>query len=367
MIGSRFHFGFIGFGLIGGSIARALKNKYTDCIITAYSRSQEPLLLAKSDGNIDVITTDIDKESFGECDYIFLCTPVQYISIYLERLPGIIHPDCTVTDVGSVKGFVHEAAERAGLNSCFIGGHPMTGSESTGYAKSSALLLENAYYLITPTKQTSEKHLSAYVDLVKSMGAIPIIADYNKHDYYVAGISHLPHLIAGSLVNLIHDNDSDDQMMKRIAAGGFKDITRIASSSPEMWEQICMTNTDAILKLLNAYIDSLNDIKEHLTAHEEGYIYKLFERSGEYRNSINDSSRGSLARLHILNIELEDKEGAIASVATLLAKHSISIKNIGIVHNREFEHGALRMEFYDRASKELAAMLLEQNNYSICH
>lgn len=367
MISDRFHFGFIGFGLIGGSIARALKNKYTDCLITAYSRSQEPLLLARDDGNIDIITTSIDKYSFGMCDYIFLCTPVHYISDYLDKLPGLIHPECTVTDVGSVKGFVHEAASHAGLDYCFIGGHPMTGSESTGYAKSSALLLENAYYIITPTGQTSEEHLSAYVDLVKTMGAIPIIIDFNKHDYYVAGISHLPHLIAGSLVNLIHDNDSSDGMMKRIAAGGFKDITRIASSSPEMWEQICMTNTDAILELLDAYINSLNDIKQHLTAHDEGYIYKLFERSGEYRNSINDSARGSLVRLHILNIELEDKEGAIANVASLLANHSISIKNIGIIHNREFEHGALRMEFYDRASKELALQLLEQNNYSICH
>lgn len=366
MIGDRFHFGFIGFGLIGGSIARALKNKYTDCIITAYSRSQKPLLLAKSDGNIDVITTTIDKAAFGLCDYIFLCTPVHYISSYIDSLAGIIHPGCTVTDVGSVKGFVHDAASRAGLDSCFIGGHPMTGSESTGYAKSSALLLENAYYIITPTKETDNERLEAYASLVKAMGAIPIVADYDRHDYYVAGISHLPHLIAGSLVNLIHDTDSEDGMMKRIAAGGFKDITRIASSSPEMWEQICMTNTDAILEMLNAYIGSLAEIKEHLESHDEGYIYSLFERSKEYRDSINDSLRGPLTRLNILNIELEDKEGAIASVAALLAKSSISIKNIGIVHNREFEHGALGMEFYDASSKELAQRLLEENNYSIC-
>ncbi|MGN0407804.1 MAG: prephenate dehydrogenase [Bacteroides sp.] len=367
MINDTFHFGFIGLGLIGGSIARALKISFPGCFITAYSRTLAPLELAKAEGNLDVITTDIDSEAFGQCDYIFICTPVQYISSYLDRLVGIVHPECTITDVGSVKSFVHDAASKAGLDSVFIGGHPMTGSEKTGYANSSAILLENAYYIITPTKETTDAKLQAYVNLVKSMGAIPIVIDYNNHDYYVAGISHLPHLIAGSLVNLIHDTDSDDGMMKRLAAGGFKDITRIASSSPEMWEQICMTNTDAILKLLNKYIASLNDIKEHLEAHEEGYIYKLFERSGEYRNSMNDSSRGALSRAYLLHLDIEDREGAIANVATLLARNSISIKNIGIVHNREYEHGALCMEFYDRNSKELAAKLLTDNNYLIYH
>ena len=154
--------------------------------------------------------------------------------------------------------------------------------------------------------------------------------------------------------------------MKRLAAGGFKDITRIASSSPEMWEQICMTNTSAILELLDAYINSLTDIRNNLAEHNEGYIYNMFERSSEYRNSISDASKGFVPQAYLLHLDIADHEGAIASVATLLAANSISIKNIGIVHNREFEHGALCMEFYNDESRTLAATLLKANNYSLC-
>lgn len=366
MIGTNYHFGFIGLGLIGGSIARALKNVYPDCTITAFSRTLAPLELAKSDGNVDNITTSIDADSFGRCDYIFLCTPVQYISSYFMKLKDIINPSCTVTDVGSVKGYVYDAAVSAGLESNYIGGHPMAGSEKTGYANSSAILLENAYYIITPTPLTRHEVLDEYVAIVRSIGSIPIVMDCRTHDHSVAGISHLPHLIAGSLVNLVHDCDSGDGLMKRLAAGGFKDITRIASSSPEMWEQICMTNTSAILELLDAYINSLTDIRNNLAEHNEGYIYNMFERSSEYRNSISDASKGFVPQAYLLHLDIADREGAIASVATLLAANSISIKNIGIVHNREFEHGALCMEFYNNESRTLAATLLKANNYSLC-
>ena len=129
MIGTNYHFGFIGLGLIGGSIARALKNVYPDCTITAFSRTLAPLELAKSDGNVDNITTSIDADSFGRCDYIFLCTPVQYISSYFMKLKDIINPSCTVTDVGSVKGYVYDAAVSAGLENNYIGGHPMAGPQ----------------------------------------------------------------------------------------------------------------------------------------------------------------------------------------------------------------------------------------------
>lgn len=365
MIGNTYSFGFIGLGLIGGSIAKALKLRYPDCRITAFSRSQAPLELAVTEGIVDVIASSIDGASFGRCDYIFLCTPVDNISVYLEKLAPVIHSSCTVTDAGSVKEAVHKAAHKAGLDSSFIGGHPMSGSEKTGYANSSALILENAYYIITPTEKTGDERLEKYAGIVSAIGAVPIIMDYRKHDRCVAGISHLPHLIAGSLVNLIHDSDSEDGMMKRLAAGGFKDITRIASSSPEVWEQICMNNTEAISDMLDRYINSLIEIKSHIAGNDGSYIYSLFEKSSKYRNSIDDASHSFVPRAYLLNLDIEDREGAIARVATLLAEHSISIRNIGITHNREARQGALCMEFYDMDSKLLAADILEKNNYRI--
>ena len=256
--------GFIGLGLIGGSIAKVLKKNRPDIYTIAYNRSEAPRKQALADGVIDTATGKID-ESFLECDFIFLCTPVEYNSEYLGKLIPFIKKGCIVTDVGSVKGYIHHTVEELGLEECFIGGHPMAGSEKTGYDNASDILLENAFYAITPTKATTQDMLARYIELVRLTGAIPVVLDPEHHDYSVAGISHVPHIIAASLVNLIKHSDDEAGTMKLLAAGGFKDITRIASSSPQMWEQICTTNTDAIVKLLGDYIDYLSQIKDIVT------------------------------------------------------------------------------------------------------
>lgn len=364
---SSLKIGFVGLGLIGGSIVRALKAKHPEYYITAYSRSQAPLLQAKEEGMIDEITTTID-ERFGTFDYVFLCTPVEYIAAYLEQLKPFIKESCVITDVGSVKGYIHEAVEKLGMEGNFIGGHPMAGSEKTGYANSSALLLENAFYAITPTRLTKAETVDAYVEMVREMGAIPVVIDYKKHDYSVAGISHVPHIIASSLVNLVQDNDSDDQTMKMMAAGGFKDITRIASSSPEMWEQICETNPDAISNLLGKYIDSLNEIKESIDSHNKEAIHNMFDRSKEYRDSVIDRKKGAkgpIQPIYSFYCDLVDEEGSLALVASILAFKHISIKNIGIVHYREFTRGALLIEFHKEDAMLAAISALEERGYTI--
>jgi len=226
-------------------------------------------------------------------------------------------------------------------------------------------LLENAFYAITPTTKTTDDQLKKYVDLVSQFGAIPVVVDYKQHDYSVAGISHLPHIIAGSLVNLIKESDNNDFLMRRLAAGGFKDITRIASSSPEIWEQICITNSSAIVSLLNDYILSLSKIKSNLEDHNAHYIYNLFEKSSEYRNSFDDNSYGLDKVVYRVNCDIIDTEGSIAKVANLLADNHISMKNISIINNREFEHGTLRIEFYDLIANNKAKTMLNENGYTV--
>lgn len=364
---SALNIGFVGLGLIGGSIIKALKCKHPDYRITAFSRSQAPLLQAKEEGMIDEITATID-EQFGKFDYIFLCTPVEYIAMYLEKIKPFIKESCIITDVGSVKEYIHNAVEKLGMEANFIGGHPMAGSEKTGYANSSALLLENAFYAITPTRLTRQETLNAYVAMVQEMGAVPVVLDYKKHDYSVAGISHVPHIIASSLVNLVQDNDSDDQTMKMLAAGGFKDITRIASSSPEMWEQICETNPSAISTLLQKYIDSLSEIKSSIDAHNKGYIHSMFEKSKEYRDSVIDRKKGAkgpIQPIYSFYCDLVDEEGSLAMVACILAFKHLSIKNIGIVHYRELTRGALLIEFYKEEAMNEAIVALKERGYTI--
>ncbi len=299
-------FGFLSLGLIGGSIALAIKQIQPDAKIIAYARRQETLDEALTAGAIDEGTTDIDAR-FGDCDFIFLCAPVSVNNLFLERLKPVISEKTMITDVGSVKGTIHETVEKLGLSAHFIGGHPMAGSEKTGFSSANPLLLEN----------------------------------------------------------LVHDHDSEECTMKLIAAGGFKDITRIASSSPDMWEAICMSNTENIADLLDDYINSLQTISKAVRAKQNGFTYDLFKASKEYRDSFADAPKGPIKRTYVCHIDIPDEAGAIAAIAAILAKADISIKNIGIVHNREFEEGVLRVEFYEESALGEAVSLLRGLHYTV--
>ncbi len=357
-------YGFIGLGLIGGSIARAIKAVSPESYIMAYTPHRETVDTAYKEGIIDSPLYEIGKDFFG-CDYIFLCAPVENNNINLRTLTPFIGPDTTITDIGSVKTPIHDVVRELGLEKQFIGGHPMAGTERIGYNNSKPRLLENAYYILTKTEFTEEKRLSDYEHLVRSIGALPLIVEYQQHDFITAAISHVPHVISASLVNLVKDNDTADQLMKTVAAGGFKDITRISSSSPNMWNQICMTNSFNISELLGHYIDSLIDIKLAIDEHDQQKVMSFFSKAREYRESFIDSSSGPIKSVYRIHVEIDDKPGNLARVATLLSENMINIKNIGIVHNREYERGTLRIELHDDNGLKLAKKILMDNGYLV--
>ena len=241
----------------------------------------------------------------------------------------------------------------------------MTGSEKTGILSATNTLLENAYYIITPTALTPKEEISEFRDFVLSLGAIPLILDYKIHDYSTAAISHLPHVIAYTLVNLVRTSDNPKGLMRQLAAGGFKDITRIASSSPDMWESICLENKDQLLKVINAYKSSLDDIAEAICRDQGEKLHHFFEEAKDYRDSMPMKMKGSIEPAYEIYVDLIDESGAIATIATILASNRISIKNIGILHNREFQEGVLRIEFYERDAVEKATALLSKYSYII--
>ena len=358
------HIGFIGLGLIGGSIAKALKEADQTLKITAFDINKDALVLALNEGIVDTITDSID-EHFSDCDFIFMCAPVLNNAASLQSLKKVLDPTTILTDVGSVKTDIHKRVMELGLENQFIGGHPMAGSERIGYINSNAKILENAYYILTPTESITLNKIEAYTELVTKMRAIPLQLTYEEHDFVTAAISHLPHVISASLVNLVKDSDSEKGTMKSIAAGGFKDITRISSSSPIMWQNICLTNKDNILKLLDKYIASLNDIKSQISLSSEKEIYDFFDSARNYRDSFIEANSGPIKKSYTLRMELDDRTGALAEVVALLAKENISIKNIGIIHNREHQSGAMHIEVYDNAALEKALQLLVSNNYIV--
>ena len=368
---------FIGLGLIGGSLAKGMKRARPDIRIMAYMRTRSKLEQAKKDGIVDVILDGID-EQLKECDLIFLCTPVEYNAQYLSKIRSYLKPGALITDVGSTKTDIHEEILRQGLTDYFVGGHPMAGSEKTGYENATDHLLENAYYIVTPPEGLDQsgsetgnippkyaENANRIIAVAQTVGAIPLVLDYREHDKVVAAISHLPHLVASSLVNLVKDADSPAGTMKRVAAGGFKDITRIASSSPEMWEQICMTNVEPIADMLERYIGSLQEILSEIKGHQGEAIYKLFEKSRDYRNTITDRAKGSVEPSYAFSVDVADEVGAISTIAVILAAKGISIKNIGINNNRERGEGALKIEFYDEASMTAAWKRLEYYKYEM--
>ena len=239
------------------------------------------------------------------------------------------------------------------------------GSEKTGYSSATDYLLENAYYMITPGPDVEIATVSAFVDLVQSLKAIPMVLTYEEHDYITAGVSHLPHIVAATLVNALASLDTPEEQMKTVAAGGFKDITRIASSSPEVWQQICLSNQKQLSNVLDSYIRLLVQAK-YLVDNKKGHeLYNMFESSREYRNSMEDSSYGPTKKEYVVYCDLLDEAGGIAAVTTILAINQISIKNIGITHNREFEEGALRIEFYEEQAGILARKVLKDHGYTI--
>jgi len=237
--------------------------------------------------------------------------------------------------------------------------------EKTGYENSSTLLMENAYYILTPTEKTSDNALKEYLSLIEKLGSIPIVLDPYEHDKITAAISHVPHIIAAQLVNLIQHAGPLEPKMKLLAAGGFKDITRIASSSPEIWESICLSNKESISNALTAYQDSLEQAKQMILAEEKENLYHMFDIAGTYRDAIPAKAKGVLITAYELFADIKDETGAIATLATMLSVHGLSIKNIGIVHNREFEQGVLHIEFYDEQSKQKARKVLESHGYHI--
>lgn len=354
---------FIGLGLITGSVARAIREKREDAVIKAYDPDPSAVAEAMADGVVDIAAADVS-EAASDCDLVFLGAPVGANSENLAAASMAAGENTIFTDVGSVKSGIHMKAVELGLSGRFIGGHPMTGSERVGYRNSSAALLENAYYILAPEDDVPGDVSAAMTELVSDIGALPVVIRPDEHDMYTAGISHLPHVVSAALVNLIRDSD-DSGVMKTIAAGGFKDITRISSSSPELWSQICVTNRRNIVSLLDRYIAGLEKAREMISESDGEGLIRFFGSARDYRSGFGDRPSGDIRPVFRLHADIADRPGALSDVVSLLAGSGINIKNIGITHNREYQQGALAMEFGSQRDMDRAAKLLSDRGYRL--
>ncbi len=285
---SRTHFGFIGFGLIGGSIAKGLRAAFPDGELTAYNyyetKPHPKLEQAKRDGVLSKVTVSL--EDFSNCDVLFLCAPVLTNVAYLKKLLPVLPGHCIITDVGSVKENIHQEIKKLGLEKQFVGGHPMAGSEKTGYENADVSILNGAYYLLTPTASTLPEYTEWMLCFVRSLGCLTLVLDAKTHDRITAGISHAPHVISAALVGTVAELDTDGSY-KKLAAGGFRDITRISSSSPEMWQNICLTNPDSIVEFLDRFGEKLSQAKEAVAAGDADALTRFFAQAKDYRDHLS--------------------------------------------------------------------------------
>ena len=354
--------GIVGLGLIGGSFAKAYSEAGHE--VLAFDRNESVLSFAQIEG---AVSAPLTKENIGTCDIVLVAIYPEAAIAYVTQMLPYIGKKPMVIDCCGTKRVVCRAlfplAQEHGFT--YLGGHPMAGSEKTGLKNANEYLLENAYYILTPTTKTSPERLEEFRSLVTQLGAVALVLDYHLHDYATAAISHLPHIIAYSLVNLVKKSDDADETMKTIAAGGFKDLTRIASSSPVMWQNICQSNSEQIVRLIDAYEEMLEKTKHDILSSDADALLQDFQSAKDYRDSIAITNKGPIKEIYELYLDLLDEAGGIATVATILASNHLSIKNIGIIHNREFEDGVLRLEMYDRISLDAAVQLLRKHHYTI--
>lgn len=274
-----------GVGLIGGSLAMALRKAGYCQEITGCSRSAEHLQRAVELGVIDNYTLS-PEEAVKGADMILLAVPMRAIKPVLDSIVNHIEEDVVITDAGSAKGSVIRATQEAfggTIPANFVAGHPIAGREKSSVEAAIDDLYVDHKVVLTPTSETSPEALARVKEMWEISGATVEILDVKQHDDVLAATSHLPHILAYSLVNTLSKSQYGDDVFA-FAAGGFKSFSRIASSDPIMWRDICLENKDAILSALNDYQQDLSDLAEMIETENEVEMVELFTRAKETRD-----------------------------------------------------------------------------------
>ena len=355
-----------GVGLIGGSLALCFKGK-PGFLVVGHSNNPASVRKYLSRGVVDEATTSFEEAASG-ADFIFVCVPVGQIETYVRRLSELpLKPGCIVTDVGSTKGSIAACARSLDWNNeaVFIGGHPMAGSERSGVEAASSYLFENALYVLTPSADTPEDAYERLVRLLLHTRSQIVRMDPDEHDEIVGAVSHLPHMIAVALVNQVRGYNEDNELYSRLAAGGFRDLTRIASSDPAVWRDILLHNRQVLLKLLKDWNEQMNRFARMLETEDGEGIARAFETAGVFRNSLPERRKGVLTPMYDIYVDIPDHPGVIGQIATLLGSRGINLSNIQIYETRMDVPGILRLSFRSREAQDLALEVLKEKNYSV--
>ncbi len=276
----------IGVGLIGGSLAKVMKLKGLADSITGAGRSRSTLEKAIQIGVIDRMGQSSAQAVEG-ADLVVLASPVGTFKQLVRELGPHLKSGAILTDVGSVKGpLIRDIEESIGPGVHYVPAHPIAGREKSGVAESIDTLFQGRRCILTPTARTDKKALEAVRELWTAAGADVVVMDAELHDKVFAAVSHLPHVAAFAMMCAVAELNTGAGDYLRFSGAGFRDFTRIAASSPEMWKDICLMNSDHLVKMIDRYIFSLNKFKREIMSGDEIRLEKHLRAASDVRKRL---------------------------------------------------------------------------------
>lgn len=339
--------GIVGLGLIGCSLAMSLNDSYE---VVGVDSDRDAVSYCVQNG----IITAQGLTALRGCKAVFVAVPVNAVERTVKQVHTIVGDSAVITDTASVKGYLKDMPPR------FVGGHPMAGTEQSGCRAARKGLMENAFYILTYDKENEALSADAETvsEIVKKAGAIPVHMSAQEHDRAVSMVSHLPHMVAYALANCVlspRDNYGE------LASGGFLDTTRIASSSPDLWQSVVKANREEVLSAMDDFISQFLTLRGYIEQ-GSGVKARAFFADGKRRRDNLLTTKRYNSQYHVY-VDVKDEVGALSGITTLLGGGGVDLKSIRIINSREGVGGALRLGFKDLSNYERAVGLLKENGY----
>jgi prephenate dehydrogenase len=329
----------IGTGLIGTSIAMAAAR--VGSVVSGWDAEADTLALAA--GRTGIRGARSLDDAVAGADIVVVCSPVPSIPELVARALAAA-PTAIVTDAGSIKGpVVRDVAGRAGAGAArFIGGHPMGGSERSGPEHASASLVDGIVWVLTPDERAEAEAVVSLEAWIERIGGRPVRMSAARHDRLVAFVSHLPQIASTALMGVAATEEADEPDILLLAAGGFRDLTRLASSNPALWSQILLSNRDAIAEAIDLFSARLADLRAMVVEGRGSDVEETFDdaKRARLRLAAKPQVRAGVA---VLQVQAPDRPGALAELTAVLAEHSVNIEDLQIVHSPEGGRGTVHL------------------------
>jgi prephenate dehydrogenase len=344
----------IGTGLMGTSIAMAAVR--VGCTVTGWD--PDPLALAGAVERTTVRRASGVEEAIRDAEIVVVCAPIPAIPEIVSRALAV-EPTVVVTDVGSIKEHVvrgvNSLAGAAGVER-FVGGHPMGGSERSGPEHASASVVDGIVWVLTPADGADPEAVAKLGSWIERIGGRPVLMSPERHDRLVAFVSHLPQVASTALMALAATEEADEPEILLLAAGGFRDLTRLASSNPALWSQILLANREAIAEALDLYSERLVDLRNMVLEGRGEEVEETFDRAKQARLRLTAKPQVR-AGVAVLQVQVPDRPGALADLTVVLAEADVNIEDLQIVHSPEGGRGTVHLTVAAVSADDALAVL----------